>query len=154
LLDRTPEIVSPAAPTPRLARPAAAAVELDGGWVAYHPDEWGLRDCSFSVMPGERVAIVGATGGGETACARLLDLAYDVQRGRVLVDGVDVREWDLTTLRRRVGIIFQDSVLFAGTIEENLRLGADGAVSPADLSRALDAARAGFVEGLPKGLRE
>src|SRR4029453_6051760 len=100
------------------------------------------------------VAIVGATGEGETTCARLLNRSYDVQRGRVLVDGVDVREWDLTSLRRRVGIIFQDSVLFAGTIEENLRLSADGAVSPADLSRALETARAGFVAGLPKGLGE
>jgi ATP-binding cassette, subfamily B, multidrug efflux pump len=154
LLDRTPEIVSPAAPPPRLARPTAPALELDGVWFAYHSDEWVLRDCSFSVMPGERVAIVGATGEGKTTCARLLNRAYDVQRGRVLVDGVDVREWDLTSLRRRVGIIFQDSVLFAGTIEENLRLSADGAVSPADLSRALDTARAGFVAGLPKGLRE
>ena len=59
LLDRTPEIVSAIAPTPRPARPAAAALELDSVWFAYHPDEWVLRDCSFSVMPGERVAIVG-----------------------------------------------------------------------------------------------
>jgi ATP-binding cassette, subfamily B, multidrug efflux pump len=154
LLDRTPEIVSPGAPTPRPARPAAAALEFDGAWFAYHPDEWVLRECAFSVLPGERVAIVGATGEGKTTCARLLNRSYDVQRGRVLVDGVDVREWDLTALRRRVGIIFQDSVLFAGTIEENLRLGADGAVSPADLSRALTTARAGFVAGLPKGIGE
>jgi ABC-type multidrug transport system fused ATPase/permease subunit len=105
-------------------------------------------------MPGERVAIVGATGEGKTTCARLLNRSYDIQRGRVLVDGVDVREWDLTSLRRRVGIIFQDSVLFAGSIEENLRLGADGAISPAELSRALDTARAGFVARLPKGLGE
>jgi ATP-binding cassette, subfamily B, multidrug efflux pump len=154
LLDRTPEIVSPSAPTPRPAGPAPAALEFDAAWFAYHPDAWVLRDCSFSVMPGERVAIVGATGEGKTTCARLLNRSYDVQRGRVLVDGVDVREWDLTALRRRVGIIFQDSVLFAGTIEENLRLGADGAVSPAALSRALETARAGFVAGLPKGLGE
>jgi len=154
LLDRTPEIVSPTAPPPRPERPAAAALEFDSVWFAYHPDEWVLRDCSFSVAPGERVAIVGATGEGKTTCARLLNRSYDIQHGRVLVDGVDVREWDLTSLRRRVGIIFQDSVLFAGTIEENLRLGADGAVSPAELSRALDTARAGFVVGLPKGLSE
>src|SRR5262245_19660143 len=92
LLDRTPEIVSPTAPTTRKVRPAAAALELDSVWFAYHPDEWVLRDCSFSVMPGERVAIVGATGEGKTTCARLLNRSYDVQRGRVLVDGIDVRD--------------------------------------------------------------
>src|SRR5215475_8317510 len=141
LLDRAPAIVSPSAPRPRPVRSGAPAVELDSVWFAYDGDDWVLRDCSLTVAPGERIAIVGATGEGKTTCARL-------------VDGVDVREWDLASLRRHVGIIFQDSVLFAGTIEENLRLGADGAVSPADLSRALDTARAGFVEGLPKGLRE
>ena len=154
LLDRAPAIVSPSAPRPRARRSGAPAVELQSVWFAYDGDDWVLRDCSFSVAPGERVAIVGATGEGKTTCARLLNRSYDVRQGRVLVDGVDVREWDLADLRRHVGIIFQDSVLFAGTIEENLRLGADGAVSPADLSRALESSRAGFVTELPRGLGE
>ena len=154
LLDRAPAIVSPSAPRPRARRSGAPAVELQSVWFAYDGDDWVLRDCSFSVAPGERVAIVGATGEGKTTCARLLNRSYDVRQGRVLVDGVDVREWDLAELRRHVGIIFQDSVLFAGTIEENLRLGADGAVSPADLSRAIESSRAGFVTELPRGLGE
>ena len=155
LLDRAPAIVSPTAPRPPSARaPGTPAVELDSVWFAYEADQWVLRDCSFRVAPGERVAIVGATGEGKTTCARLLNRSYDVRQGRVLVDGVDVREWDLAGLRRHVGIIFQDSVLFAGTIEDNLRLGADGAVSPADLARALDTAHAGFVSALPRGLGE
>jgi ATP-binding cassette, subfamily B, multidrug efflux pump len=154
LLDRAPAIVSPAAPRPRPVRSGAPAVELSSVWFAYDGDDWVLRDCSFTVAPGERVAIVGATGEGKTTCARLLNRSYDVGQGRVLVDGVDVREWDLASLRRHVGIIFQDSVLFAGTIEENLRLGADGAVSPADLARALETSRAGFVTQLPRGLGE
>ena len=154
LLDRAPAIVSPSAPRPRARRSGAPAVELQSVWFAYDGDDSVLRDCSFSVAPGERVAIVGATGEGKTTCARLLNRSYDVRQGRVLVDGVDVREWDLAELRRHVGIIFQDSVLFAGTIEENLRLGADGAVSPADLSRALESSRAGFVTELPRGLGE
>ena len=142
-------------PRPRPARaPGTPAVELDSVWFAYEGDQWVLRDCSFKVAPGERVAIVGATGEGKTTCARLLNRSYDVRQGRVLVDGVDVREWELASLRRHVGIIFQDSVLFAGTIEDNLRLGADGAVSPADLARALDTAHAGFVTALPRGLGE
>jgi len=154
LLDRAPAIVSPSAPRPRPVRSGAPAVELDSVWFAYDGDDWVLRDCSLTVAPGERVAIVGATGEGKTTCARLLNRSYDVQQGRVLVDGVDVREWDLPSLRRHVGIIFQDSVLFAGTIEDNLRLGADGAVSPADLARALETSRAGFVTELPRGLGE
>jgi len=154
LLDRAPAIVSPAAPRPRPARSGAPAIELDSVWFAYDRDDWVLRDCSFRVAQGERIAIVGATGEGKTTCARLLNRSYDVRQGRVLVDGVDVREWDLASLRRHVGIIFQDSVLFAGTIEENLRLGADGAVSPADLARAIETSRAGFVTDLPRGLGE
>jgi ATP-binding cassette subfamily B protein len=154
LLDRAPAIVSPPAPGPRPARSGSPAVELDAVWFAYDADDWVLRDCSFSVAPGERVAIVGATGEGKTTCARVLNRSYDVRQGRVLVDGVDVREWELASLRRHVGIIFQDSVLFAGTVEENLRLGADGAVSPLELARALETARAGFVADLPKGLGE
>jgi len=154
LLDRAPAIVSPEGSRARPARSGSLAIELDSVWFAYGGDEWVLRDCSFSVAPGERVAIVGATGEGKTTCARLLNRSYDVRQGRVLVDGVDVREWDLASLRRHVGIIFQDSVLFAGTIEENLRLGADGAVSPADLTRAIETSRAGFVTDLPRGLGE
>jgi len=154
LLDRAPAIVSPAAPRPRPASSSAPAIELDSVWFAYDRDDWVLRDCSFRVAPGERVAIVGATGEGKTTCVRLLNRSYDVRQGRVLVDGVDVREWDLASLRRHVGIIFQDSVLFAGTIEENLRLGADGAVSPAHLARAIETSRASFVTDLPRGLGE
>jgi len=154
LLDRGPGIVSPTATRPRPPRAEAPAVELDAVWFAYDGDEWVLRDCSLSVARGERVAIVGATGEGKTTCARLMNRSYDVREGRVRVDGVDVREWELASLRRHVGIIFQDSVLFAGTVEENLRLGADGAVSPAELARALETARAGFVTDLPRGLGE
>jgi ABC-type multidrug transport system fused ATPase/permease subunit len=152
LLDRAPAIVTPRLPKAPAA--GAAPVVFSSVWFAYDDQHWVLRDCSFEARAGERLAIVGATGEGKTTCARLLNRSYDVGQGRVLVDGVDVREWDLASLRRHVGIIFQDSVLFAGTIEENLRLGADGAVSPADLARALETSRAGFVTQLPRGLGE
>jgi ATP-binding cassette subfamily B protein len=107
------------------------------------------------VRAGERLAIVGATGEGKSTCARLLNRFYDVRRGRVLVEGVDVREWDLGRLRRRVGLIFQDTVLFTGTVEANLRLGGDGQVGPADLERAVTVANAaGLIAALPRGLGE
>src|SRR5207244_1172725 len=88
-------------------------------------DAFVLRDCSFRVAAGEHVALVGATGEGKSTCARLLIRAYDVTRGRVLVDGVDVREWDLARLRRRVGTVFQDTVLFAGTVADDVTSSVD-----------------------------
>jgi ATP-binding cassette subfamily B protein len=138
------------APPPRAS---VAAVDFQHVGFSYTGDAAVLRDCSFSVAPGEHVALVGATGEGKSTCARLLVRAYDVTRGRVLVEGVDVREWDLERLRRRVGTVFQDTVLFTGTVADNVTLGA--AVDTAALARALDAARArDFVEALPGGLDE
>ncbi|MBI2156686.1 MAG: ABC transporter ATP-binding protein [Candidatus Rokubacteria bacterium] len=155
LLDRAPAIVSPEPPAVPAPRATGAAVELRDVWFAYEGEAWVLRDCSFAVAPGERVALVGATGEGKTTCARLLNRSYDARRGRVSVAGLDVRAWDLPALRRHVGIVFQDSVLFAGTIGDNLRLGADGAVAPAAVARAVATARAaGFVAALPHGLDE
>jgi ATP-binding cassette subfamily B multidrug efflux pump len=155
LLDRPPTIVPPGRATSRPVGFHPPAVELQGVWFAYAGEEWVLRDCSLRVARGERVALVGATGEGKSTIARLLNRSYEVRRGRVLVEGVDVREWDLTSLRRQVGLIFQDTVLFTGTVEENVKLGVDGAVSPTDLARAVETARAAaFVAALPRGLAE
>ena len=161
LLDRAPAIVSPQTPTvdrasvdgARADRADVPAIEFASVWFAYDGDAHVLRDCSFRVEAGEHVALVGATGEGKSTCARLLIRAYDVTRGRVLVDGVDVREWDLERLRRRVGTVFQDTVLFTGTVADNVALGA--AVEPDALGRALEAARArDFVDALPRGSDE
>jgi ATP-binding cassette, subfamily B, multidrug efflux pump len=161
LLERAPAIVTPSTPaSPGGATVAGSAtgpaVELRSVWFAYDGEDWVLRDCSFSVTPGEHVAIVGATGEGKTTCARLLNRSYDVGRGRALVAGVDVREWDLARLRRHVGIVFQDTVLFSGTVEANLTLGAaDDRASVASLERAIrDANAEAFVRSLPRGLGE
>ena len=155
LLDRPPAIVSVGRATARDQECRAPAVELQGVWFAYEDEAWVLRDCSLSVAAGERVALVGPTGEGKSTIARLLNRSYEAQRGRVLVDGVDVREWNVARLRRHVGIIFQDTLLFTGTVEENLKLGVDGAVAPADLARAVETARAAaFVAALPRGLDE
>jgi len=89
--------------------------------VATEP-EWVLRDVSFTIEPGETVAIVGHTGAGKTTIISLLMRFYDVQKGAIRVDGVDVREMDLNGLRRRYGVVLQDPFLFTGTVEENIRL--------------------------------
>lgn len=154
LLDVEPAVRSPAPAAGGRARPAGAGpreVEFRHVWFAYAGEEWVLRDCSFAVGRGERVALVGATGAGKTTTTRLLNRSYDVARGQVLVDGVDVREWDLVALRRHVGLVHQDTVLFAGSIEANLCLGVDGEVSRHDLERAVEMANARrFIEGLPE----
>jgi ATP-binding cassette subfamily B protein len=135
--------------------PAAPAVEFRNVWFAYEGEQWVLRDCSFHLAPGEQVALVGPTGEGKTTIARLMTRAYDVAQGQVLVDGVDVREWDLQTLRRHVGLIPQEVFLFSGTVEDNLRLTGDGTVDRATVERALAAASADrFVATLPRGLGE
>jgi ATP-binding cassette subfamily B protein len=153
LLDQEPSVVSP----PGTARLEAVrgAIELRRVWFAYAGEDWVLSDCSFRVAPGERVALVGATGEGKTTIARLLNRSYDVRQGQVLLDGGDVREWDLTTLRRRVGLIPQDVFLFRGTVEANLKLGADGEVPREVLERAVTMANAEtFIEALPDGYRQ
>ena len=160
LLDTPPEITTPAGA--KASGPASAAgpadlpaVELRNVWFGYHGEQWVLRDCSFTVGRGEHVALVGPTGEGKSTIARLMTRAYDVTRGQVLVDGVDVREWDLTALRRHVGLIPQEVFLFAGTVESNLTLGRDGAVPEAEVERALARANAArLVEALPGGLAE
>ncbi len=153
LRDLEPAVAAP--PAPRPAGRGGPALAFRSVWFADEGDDWVLRDCSFEVARGERVALVGATGEGKTTCARLLNRSYDVRRGRVLVEGVDVREWDLQSLRRHVGVIFQDTVLFTGTVEANLLLGADGRVGRDALERAVDAAGLGrVIAALPLGLGE
>jgi ATP-binding cassette subfamily B protein len=156
LLDTEPAIRPPAA-TRAIGHPAAGvpALEFRNVWFAYADEAWVLRDCSFSVARGEQVALVGPTGEGKTTIARLMTRTYEVGRGQVLVEGRDVREWDLGELRRHVGLIPQEVFLFSGTVEGNLRLGRDGLITPAAIESALAAANAaGLVRSLPHGLDE
>jgi ATP-binding cassette, subfamily B, multidrug efflux pump len=120
LLDEPVE-PSPAVPAP--PPPPRGEIVFDRVWFAYRGEDWVLRDVSFRIEPGERVAIVGATGSGKTTIIKLLDRLYDVQRGRILVDGVEAREWDLHALRRRTAVVLQDVFLFNGSVADNITLG-------------------------------
>jgi ATP-binding cassette subfamily B protein len=128
LLDEPAEPVPATALAPAVVR---GAIEFDHVWFAYKvPDdrepEWVLRDVSFRIAPGEQVAIVGATGSGKTTIIKLLDRLYVAQRGRILVDGVDVRDWDAAALRRRIAVVLQDVFLFSGSVADNVTLGTPG----------------------------
>lgn len=150
LLDTPPAVAQP--PRPHAPEQVAGAIEFDGVEFGYLPGEPVLRDLSFRVAPGEMVAIVGHTGAGKSTLASLLSRFYDVDRGAVRLDGVDVREWDLARLRRSVGVILQDVFLFAGSVAGNLRLGEEG-IDDDRLRRAAAEAQAlGFIERLPGGL--
>jgi len=121
LLDAPIEVPPPA--TARRVEPIRGDIRFDGVHFAYQSGEEVLHDVSFHVAPGEKVAIVGATGSGKTTLISLLTRFYDVQKGSITVDGLDVREWDPAVLRRSIGVVLQDVFLFSGTVEENLRLG-------------------------------
>jgi ATP-binding cassette, subfamily B, multidrug efflux pump len=160
LFDTPPEIVAPEGGYRGSETGAAGqpAIELRDVWFTYGPaggdGDWVLRGVSLRIQHGERVAVVGATGAGKSTLAKLLTRSYDVQRGAVLVDGVDVRDWDLTALRRHVGLVLQDVVVFTGTVDENIRLG-DPEVKPAEVEAAARRAHVdGFVRALPARYEE
>ena len=155
LLDTAPAIRNPVAPhVPAVPMTGRGRIEFDHVWFAYKKDDWVLRDVSFAVEPGEKSAIVGATGAGKTTIIKLLNRFYDVQRGSVRVDGVDVRAWDLQALRRCIGAVAQDVFLFAGTIADNIGLRRSD-ISLETIRHAATAVNAQrFIARLPAGYDE
>lgn len=147
LLDTPETIKNP--PRPKRVDKAAGDVEFKDVWLAYTPGEPVLKNISFRLRPGEKIALVGATGGGKTSIISALGRFYEVERGAILVDGVDIREWNKQELRRHLGLVLQDVFLFSGDIAANITLG-DPRIGEA---RMLDAARraqvARFIEKLP-----
>jgi ATP-binding cassette subfamily B multidrug efflux pump len=140
-------------------------IEFEHVWFAYReaPESaasneqmpgWVLRDVTFAIEPGETVAIVGHTGAGKTTLISLLLRFYDVQKGAVRIDGVDVKDMDLAALRSRFGVVLQDPFLFSGTIGGNIRLGTKR-IQDADVAKAAeDVNLADFIRALPKGFDE
>ncbi len=148
LLDTRPEIVAPERPV--LLPEVRGHVAFEGVSFAYNPGEWVLREIDFAVAPGRSIALVGATGAGKTSIISLLTRFYDVQQGRVTLDGTDIRELDPARLRSSLALVLQDVHLFSGTIASNIRLGSaisDERVQAA--ARAVHAHR--FIEALPDG---
>ncbi len=165
LLDTPSEIVSPARPR---AGDGSGSIEFRNVWFTYQrldattlaqiqrgnfiddgSIEWILRDVSFFIEPNEVAAIVGHTGAGKTTLTNLMMRFYDVQRGSILMDGVDVRQYDLNVLRRRFAVVLQDPFLFTGTVASNIRLGSDW-ITQQQIEQAADEVHVGdFIRGLP-----
>jgi ATP-binding cassette subfamily B protein len=120
-LDLPLAIVTPQKPLK--AERAQGRIEFQNVWFAYNDEDWVLKDVSFTVEPGQSIALVGHTGSGKTTITNLLMRFYDIQRGRILLDGVDLRDWDLKALRENFAVVLQEVFLFSGTIEGNIRLG-------------------------------
>jgi ATP-binding cassette, subfamily B, multidrug efflux pump len=143
--------------TPKRVGTGASPIQVERSSTNLHysaePD-WVLRDVSFTIEPGETVAIVGHTGAGKTTLISLLLRFYDVQRGAIRIDGIDVKEMSLADLRRRFGVVLQDPFLFTGTIESNIRLGTDWITDEEVRDAAEDVNLADFIHNLPNTYRE
>src|SRR5437868_2128179 len=149
IMDERPTVRDPSHPR-ELGR-LRGEIEFRDVWFAYEPGNWVLKGVSFHIRQGEKVAIVGATGAGKTSIISLVSRFYDVQKGQVMVDGVNVRDLRQTDLRRQVGVVLQDPFLFSGTIAHNIRLN-ETRISD---ERVRDAARYvnadDFIAALPGG---
>ncbi len=149
LLDTPVSISAPEAP--REAPGEIAAVEFDHVWFAYNGEDWVLRDVSFTIAPGETIAVVGHTGAGKTTLISLLLRFYDVQKGSIRVGGIDIREFDPRDLRRQFGVVLQDPYLFTGTLEENIRLGTETIRTEEVVTAAEQVNLGEFIRSLPEG---
>ena len=132
----------------------AGEVQFKDVWLSYNPGEPVLKGVSFHVRPGEKIALVGATGGGKTSIISALCRFYDVERGAILVDGLDIREWNKQGLRRHLGLVLQDVFLFSGDIATNITLG-DERISEMQMLQAAQRAQiAPYIERLPNRYQE
>jgi ABC-type multidrug transport system fused ATPase/permease subunit len=149
-MDQAPQVQDgPHARDPQMVRGAVAFERVN---FAYEPGRPVLHDVTFEVAPGQVVALVGPSGAGKSTVASLIARFYDPAEGHVLVDGVDVRELTLAGLRKHIGVVFQDTFLFASTIGDNIAFGREDATDEEILAAARDANAWEFIERLPRGL--
>lgn len=150
VLDQKPEVVDPPKPVP--LKNVRGEIRFENVWFAYNGEEWVLKDINFTVEPGQTVAFVGATGAGKSSVINLIGRFYDVQRGRITLDGIDIRAVAQADLRRHIAVVQQEVFLFAGDIASNVRLGNEE-ITDAQIMSALDAVGLGdYIRSLPRGI--
>lgn len=151
VLDVKPEIVSPVDPAPVNI---LGEIEFRHVWFAYEEENYILKDVSFVIQPGEKAAFVGATGAGKSTILNLIGRYFDIQKGQILIDGIDIHEIDLDVLRGAIGQVQQDVFIFTGDIKSNISLNNE-AISPDDVRRAAEIVNADpFIQKLPHGYDE
>lgn len=151
LLDTPDKIESPAhSRLPATGERSLGRIEFRNVWFAYKEEDWVLKDISFVVEPGQSVAFVGATGSGKTTITNLLMRFYDIQRGQISLDGVDIRQWDLHKLRENFAVVLQDVFLFSGDVATNIRLGNEAISDERVEWAATEVHAASFIEKLPE----
>lgn len=151
VLDVKPEIVSPVDPAPVNI---LGEIEFRHVWFAYEKENYILKDVSFVIHPGEKAAFVGATGAGKSTILNLIGRYFDIQKGQILIDGIDIHEIDLDVLRGAIGQVQQDVFIFTGDIKSNISLNNE-AISPDDVRRAAEIVNADpFIQKLPHGYDE
>src|SRR5690606_19783523 len=112
------------------------SIEFKNVWFAYNDEDWILKNISFKINPGETVAFVGATGAGKTTIINLITRFYEIQKGEILIDGINIKEYKLHDLRKNVAVVLQDVFLFSGDIKSNIRLNSN--ISDEEVERAID----------------
>lgn len=151
VLDVKPEIVSPADPAPINI---LGEIEFRHVWFAYEEENYILKDVSFVIHPGEKAAFVGATGAGKSTILNLIGRYFDIQKGQILIDGIDIHEIDLDVLRGAIGQVQQDVFIFTGDIKSNISLNNE-AISPDNVRQAAEIVNADpFIQKLPHGYDE
>lgn len=151
VLDVKPEIVSPADPAPVNI---LGEIEFRHVWFAYEEENYILKDVSFVIHPGEKAAFVGATGAGKSTILNLIGRYFDIQKGQILIDGIDIHEIDLDVLRGAIGQVQQDVFIFTGDIKSNISLNNE-AISPDNVRQAAEIVNADpFIQKLPHGYDE
>lgn len=151
VLDVKPEITSPASPVPVQIK---GRIEFRHVWFAYEKDDYVLKDVSFVIEPGQKIAFVGATGAGKSSILNLIGRYFDIQKGEILIDGVNIRDIDTDVLRRAIGQVQQDVFIFTGDIKNNISLN-NGEISLEQIQTAAQTVGAdSFIQKLPGGYDE